>query len=218
MKLSELRARRATLLAEAEGLLTRSGDTALTGDDAERFDAITAEVDATDVLITRHEDVLRMIDNGTATVLPGTSFDAPSVHRSRDPWSPDAHRGASEVRDDALAAIERTEAPDHAKATAERLVRTTDPTRGDTLAAVWARTFGPANGIRPVPIWNSTAPAPTPASAGPATLSPLPVARPSAFRPWQEAQLARNRALPSSTVCAGRAFVVASAGLGANAA
>ncbi|MBP7632269.1 MAG: phage major capsid protein [Acidimicrobiales bacterium] len=140
MTLEELRAKRAALLAEAESLLTRAAGTDLAGDDAARFDAITAEVDATDVLITRHEDVLRMIDNGTATVLPGTSSDAPSVHRSRDPWSPDAHRGASEVRDDALAAIERTEAPDHAKATAERLVRTTDPTRGDTLAAVWART------------------------------------------------------------------------------
>lgn len=135
MTLEELRARRAALLAEAEGLLTRSGDT-LTGEDAERFDAITAEVDRTDALIAR----FAAVDAATVVgIESGTSFGAPNVHHTRDPWA-DAQRGPAEVRDDALAAIERTEAPDHAKATAEALVRATDPTRGDTLAARWART------------------------------------------------------------------------------
>ena len=78
-----------------------------------------------------------------------------------------------------------------------------------------AWTIGPASGIRPVPTWKSTAAAPTPASAGPAFLSPLPVARPSALRPWHEAQLARNRAWPSSTDWAESDWVVASASLGA---
>ena len=85
-----------------------------------------------------------------------------------------------------------------------------------SLRGAWTPGFG--IGIRPVPTWKSTAAAPTPASEGPAILSPLPVARPSAFRPWQVAQFARNRALPSSTDWAGSAFVVASAGSGATAA
>ena len=78
-----------------------------------------------------------------------------------------------------------------------------------------ACTIGPDNGIRPVPTWKSTAAAPTPASAGPAILSPFPVARPSAFWPWHEAQLARKSWRPSSIDCAGRALVVASASFGA---
>ena len=53
---------------------------------------------------------------------------------------------------------------------------------------------------------------------GAGDLSPLPVARPSALRPWQEAQLARNSFLPSSTALGRQASVVASAGLGAKAA
>src|SRR5215203_880138 len=84
------------------------------------------------------------------------------------------------------------------------------------FAGAW--TSGRGNGIRPVPTWKSTAAAPTPASGGPAIWSPVPVARPSALRPWHVEQLARNSALPSSTDCTGSARVVASAGLGARAA
>src|SRR6478735_4145740 len=81
-----------------------------------------------------------------------------------------------------------------------------------------AWTIGPESGMRPVPTWKSTDAAPTPARAGPAILSPLPVARPSAFCPWHEAQLARKSCLPSSMDWAGSALVVASASLGAMAA
>ena len=137
MTLEELRAKRAALLAEAEGLLTRS-DAALVGADAERFEAITTEVDSVDALIARHENVERMLANGTAQVLPGVELGASNVHRSRDPWAHDAVRGPAEVRDDALAAIERSEVPDTAKVTAEVLVRNGDPETAG-IGARWAR-------------------------------------------------------------------------------
>src|SRR6478736_2145495 len=61
------------------------------------------------------------------------------------------------------------------------------------LTGAW--TFGPASGMRPVPTWKSTEAAPTPTSEGPDFV-------PWALRPWQLAQLARKRSLPSATVSA----------------
>src|SRR5450759_185875 len=68
-----------------------------------------------------------------------------------------------------------------------------------------ACTPGPASGIRPVPTWKSTAAAPTPARLG-ATLVP------SAWRPWQVAQLARNSFLPAVTSFAAAAAACAGPG------
>src|SRR5665647_973283 len=65
---------------------------------------------------------------------------------------------------------------------------------------------GPASGIRPVPTWKSTAAAPTPTRLGAALL-------PSACRPWQVAQLARNNFLPA--VMSSAVATEACAGLGA---
>lgn len=142
MTLEELRALRATLLAEAEGLITRSTDGNLAGADAERFDAITAELDTVTTNIGRHENLERMIAENPASVLPGV----PNVNgtRTASPWEARA-RTEAETRDAALAAIDAVVAPDHAKAAAEALVRTEDPDGSGGIAARWARlTSNPA--------------------------------------------------------------------------
>ncbi|MCB1041140.1 MAG: phage major capsid protein, partial [Acidimicrobiales bacterium] len=126
----ELRDRRAELVDEARTLVRSDVD--LTGDDAERFDALTAEIDDIDKLIARHDEIARLAGLGNVTMGDGAAASAPALHRNRDPW---AERATTphDARELALRAIDATSAPDHAKATASALART------EGLAARWAR-------------------------------------------------------------------------------
>ena len=60
MKYSEEVAERDRLMAEARGILDRSGDNDLSGDDAQRFDTITAQVEGHNANIRRLEWADRM--------------------------------------------------------------------------------------------------------------------------------------------------------------
>lgn len=125
-----LQQRRTALMSEARTLVD-AGD--LTGDDATRFDSIESELDSIATDLERHATVARLAQD-PRHVEAGAAFHVPQVMHHAAPWE-HRNRDANQERSDALAAIDRAEhSPDHAKATAEALVRS-----GDPLAARWAR-------------------------------------------------------------------------------
>lgn len=134
---------RDALVNEAEGLLQRAGDQALDGADRSRFDELTRQLEDWDKRDRWQADMREGVRSGryglepTEGPLPG----APEVmRRTSDPHSVDAarsFRGPAATRDRALAAVERSTAPDAGK---ERAARLLDANPDDHVTAMWART------------------------------------------------------------------------------
>jgi HK97 family phage major capsid protein len=133
----------------------RAGSRALTPGEQERFDRITRARDkaherAEEAEAQWSDEMMRAVQNGSVVTVRGDGFGdpleytragvtysgSPAFHSGADPWAGDRPSTEAAARDNAMRAIERSHAPDHAKSIATELVRSE---KDGPIASRWAR-------------------------------------------------------------------------------